>query len=57
MEIFYPITIEGKIIASIIMVLDIAILGIFISAVGAMIIESRLKSKNTANTNKDRISR
>ena len=41
----YPVTTEGRIIASIVMIVGIAILGIFISTLGATLIESRLKEK------------
>ena len=41
----YPVTAEGKIIASILMVFGIAILGILISTLGASFIESRLRPK------------
>jgi len=41
----YPVTTEGRIIASIVMIVGIAILGIFISTLGATMIESRLKEK------------
>ncbi|CAN5583333.1 hypothetical protein BH18THE1_BH18THE1_22660 [soil metagenome] len=41
----FPITIEGKIIAGILMVVGIAILGVLISTLGAGLIESRLKPK------------
>jgi len=41
----YPVTAEGKIIASILMIFGIAILGILISTLGASFIESRLKPK------------
>ena len=44
----YPITTEGRIIASIVMIVGIAILGIFISTLGATLIESRLKEKKYA---------
>ena len=43
----YPVTVEGKIIASILMIFGIAILGILISTLGASFIESRLKPKLT----------
>ena len=39
----YPVTVEGRIIASILMVVGIGILGVFISTLGATLIESRLK--------------
>ena len=41
----YPVTAEGKIIASILMIFGIAILGVLISTLGASFIESRLKPK------------
>jgi len=43
----YPVTTEGKIIASVLMIFGIAILGILISTLGASFIESRLKPKIT----------
>jgi voltage-gated potassium channel len=43
----YPVTTEGKIIASVLMIFGIAILGILISTLGASFIESRLKPKLT----------
>ena len=43
----YPVTTEGKIIASVLMILGIALLGILISTLGASFIESRLKPKLT----------
>lgn len=43
----YPVTTEGKIIASILMIVGIGILGILISTLGASFIESRLKPKLT----------
>jgi voltage-gated potassium channel len=47
----YSVTIEGRIIASIVMIIGIAILGIFISTLGASLIESRLKEKRHAKPN------
>jgi len=41
----YPVTVEGKIIASILMIFGIAILGVLISTLGVSLIESRLVSK------------
>jgi voltage-gated potassium channel len=41
----YPITVEGKVIAALLMIVGIAILGILISTLGAGLIESRLKPK------------
>ncbi len=43
----YPVTTEGKIIASILMIVGIGILGVLISTLGASFIESRLKPKIT----------
>lgn len=42
---FYPVTVEGKFIATAVMLLGMASLGIFISTIGASLIESRLKEK------------
>ncbi len=39
----YPVTLEGRIIASILMIIGIGVLGIFISTFGAALIESRIK--------------
>lgn len=41
----YPITLEGRVIAALLMVVGIAILGVLISTLGAGLIESRLKAK------------
>ena len=42
----YPVTVEGKIIASLLMMIGIAVLGLFISTLGTSLIESRMeKSK------------
>jgi voltage-gated potassium channel len=41
----YPVTVEGKIIASILMSIGIGILGVLISTFGASFIESKLKPK------------
>ncbi len=41
----YPVTVEGKIIASILMIIGIGILGVLISTLGASSIESKLKPK------------
>ena len=41
----YPVTIEGKIIASVLMIIGIGVLGIFISTFGAALVESRLRKK------------
>ncbi len=59
----YPITFEGRIIASIIMIIGIAILGILISTIGAQCIESKLKNQRRKEENniklmiKDKIDR
>jgi voltage-gated potassium channel len=45
----YPITTEGRIIGSLIMIGGIAIIGIFISTLGAILTESRLKVKRDAS--------
>ncbi|MDQ3837311.1 MAG: potassium channel family protein [Thermoproteota archaeon] len=42
----YPITIEGKIIASVLMIVGIGVLGTFISTLGAALIESRLRIRH-----------
>jgi hypothetical protein len=42
----YPITIGGKIIASVLMVVGIGVLGTFISTLGAALIESRLRIRH-----------
>jgi voltage-gated potassium channel len=49
----YPITVGGKIIASVLMVTGIAIIGIFISTLGTTLIDSRLNKKisSTSSTN------
>jgi voltage-gated potassium channel len=39
----YPVTVEGKVIAVVLMLVGLAILGVFISTVGATIIERRLR--------------
>jgi len=41
----YPVTVEGKFIATAVMLLGMASLGIFISTIGSYLIESRLKEK------------
>ncbi|HZI72103.1 MAG TPA: ion transporter [Nitrososphaeraceae archaeon] len=45
----YPVTVGGKIIASILMIAGIAIIGIFITTLGSALIDSRL-NKNKATT-------
>lgn len=47
----YPITIEGRIIATIIMIVGIAVLGILISTLGAGLIESKIKSREKKEEN------
>ena len=42
----FPVTVEGRIIATCLMIVGIAILGILISTLGAGLIESRLKPKS-----------
>jgi voltage-gated potassium channel len=46
----YPITLGGKIIASVLMVAEIAIIGIFISTLGTTLIESSLNKKTSSST-------
>ena len=59
----YPVTLEGRVIASIIMVVGIAILGILISTIGAQFLESKLKYQRKREENnikvmiKDKIDR
>jgi hypothetical protein len=43
----YPITVEGKIIASVLMIIGIMVLGLFISTLGGALIESRFKKAKT----------
>jgi voltage-gated potassium channel len=47
----YPVTAEGKMIATVVMVVGIAILGILISTLGAQLIESRIKSQSKKEEN------
>lgn len=51
----YPITFEGRIIATIIMVIGIAILGILISTIGAQFIESKLRNQRKKEENNIKI--
>jgi voltage-gated potassium channel len=44
----YPVTVEGKIIGAFLMIMGIGVLGIFISTLGAALIESRLRMKDDA---------
>ncbi len=53
----YPVTITGRVIASILMIVGIAILGLFISTLGESLIESRLlkiKNQNISKPNDKR---
>jgi voltage-gated potassium channel len=59
----YPITFEGRVIASVMMVIGIAILGILISTIGAQFLESKLRNQRKKEENyikimiKDKIDR
>ena len=59
----YPVTFEGRIIATVVMIIGIAILGILISTLGAQFIESKMKSQRRKDENniklliKDKIDR
>ena len=59
----YPVTFEGRIIATVVMIIGIAILGILISTLGAQFIESKMKSQRRKDDNniklliKDKIDR
>jgi voltage-gated potassium channel len=44
----YPVTIEGKVISVVLMFVGLAILGVFISTLGASIIESRIRKPRPA---------
>jgi voltage-gated potassium channel len=46
----YPVTPGGKIVASIMMMIGIAILGVLISTLGAGLIESRFRRKDDRKT-------
>jgi voltage-gated potassium channel len=48
----YPVTITGRVIASILMIIGIAILGLFISTLGESLIESRLLKMKNRNISK-----
>ena len=46
----YPVTAEGKVIASMLMIMGIMVLGLFISTLGTSLIETRLaKTKKNQN--------
>ncbi len=47
----YPVTFEGRVIASLIMIIGIAILGILISTLGAQMIESKIKNQRRKEEN------
>jgi voltage-gated potassium channel len=47
----YPVTLEGRMIAIVVMIVGIAILGILISSLGAQLIESRIKSQSRKEEN------
>ncbi len=47
----YPVTLEGRVIATVIMVIGIAILGILISTLGAQFIESRMNNQRRKEEN------
>ena len=47
----YPVTFEGRVIATVVMIVGIAILGILISTLGAQLIESRIKSQSKKEEN------
>lgn len=47
----YPITFEGRMIATLVMVIGIAILGILISTFGAQLLESRIRSQSKKEEN------
>lgn len=59
----YPVTFEGRVIATVIMIIGIAILGILISTLGAQFIESKIKNQRRKDENniklmiKDKIDR
>lgn len=47
----YPVTVEGRMIATVVMFVGIAILGILVSTLGAQLIESRIKSQSKKEEN------
>lgn len=47
----YPVTIGGRIIASVIMVIGISLLGFFISTLGATLVESKMKKRLSTVSN------
>ncbi|MEM3094220.1 MAG: potassium channel family protein [Nitrososphaera sp.] len=48
---YYPVTVEGKIIGGILMLVGISILGILISTLGAALVESRIRKAKNDNNN------
>lgn len=48
----YPVTVEGKIIASFLMIIGIMILGLFISTLGSSFVESWIDKKDKRNKDK-----
>ena len=46
----YPVTVEGKVIASFLMIIGIMILGLFISTLGNSFVESWIDKKESKNT-------
>lgn len=46
----YPVTTEGKVIASFLMIIGIMILGLFISTLGSSFVESWIDKKESKNT-------
>lgn len=47
----YPVTFEGRVIATVVMIVGIAILGMLISTLGAQLLESRIKSQSKKEEN------
>ena len=47
----YPVTFEGRLIATVVMIVGIAILGMLISTLGAQLLESRIKSQSKKEEN------
>ncbi len=51
----YPVTFEGRIIGTVIMIIGIAILGILISTIGAQFLESKLRNQRKKEENNIKI--
>ncbi|CAN5837251.1 potassium channel family protein [soil metagenome] len=51
----YPITFEGRVIASVIMIIGIAILGLLISTIGSQFLESKLRNQRKKEENNIKI--